>query len=235
MLISDLQDRLRALVGERIDAGELSGTKLAKLAGFQQAHVSNFLNRRRGLSIEAMDRIMEVLRLDVRDLTPEERRRREPAGGGEAGFDSIPLVRNEDLLRRDFNASKVIEYLHFKKSFLRRLRPEMANQRQHWQRFVLIKADKDCGAAMSPRLPPGATLLIDRHYNSPRCYRRMEPNLYVVKSGDDFVVRYVELQGDQLTLRPENPKHALGYVRLGKGETFADCVVGRVAIVAMET
>ena len=80
MLISDLQDRLRALVRERIDAGELTGTELAKLAGFQQAHVSNFLNRRRGLSVEAMDRVMEVLRLDVRDLMPEERRRSEPDG-----------------------------------------------------------------------------------------------------------------------------------------------------------
>ncbi len=42
-------------------------------AGFQQAHVSNFLNQRRGLSVEAMDRVMEVLRLEVRDLLPEER------------------------------------------------------------------------------------------------------------------------------------------------------------------
>ena len=36
---------------------------------------------------------------------------------------------------------------------------------------------------MRPRLAPGAMLLIDRHYNSLRSYRRQEPNLYVVKSG----------------------------------------------------
>ena len=48
-------------------------------------------------------------------------------------------------------------------------------------------------------------------------------------------VRYVELQGDQLTLRPENQECALGYVQLGKGESFADYVVGRVAHISMET
>jgi hypothetical protein len=99
----------------------------------------------------------------------------------------------------------------------------------------LIKADKDSGAAMRPRILPGATLLIDRHYNSLQSYRRREANLYVVKSGEKCAVRYVELQGNQLTLRPENQSCALGYVQIGKGETFADCVVGRVAHIAIET
>ncbi len=235
MLISDLQNRLRTLVRERIDAKELTGTELASRAGFQQAHVSNFLNQRRGLSVEAMDRVMEVLRLDVRDLMPEERRRVPAEGCEESGFESVPVVGTGALLQSDFGAKDVIEYLRFKKSFLRRIRPEMANQRGSWQRFVLMKADKDSGMAMRPRLLPGATLLIDRHYNSLHSYRRREPNLYVVKSGEMCTVRYVELQGNQLTLRPENQTFPLGYVQLGKGETFADYVVGRVAHISIET
>jgi transcriptional regulator with XRE-family HTH domain len=234
MLISDLHDRLRALVRERIDGG-LTGTELANLAGFQQAHVSNFLNRRRGLSIEAMDRIMEVLKVEVRDLMPEVRRRTQAAAVDEAEFASIPVVGYGMLLQKDFDSGEIIEYLHFKKSFLRRIRPEVAKQRRSWQRFALIKADKDSGGAMRPRLLPGAMLLIDRHYNSLRSYRRIEPNLYVVKNGNAFLVRYAEVQGNQLTLRPENQKYALGYVRLGEGETFVDCVVGRVAHVSIET
>jgi transcriptional regulator with XRE-family HTH domain len=234
MLISDLHDRLRALVRERIDGG-LTGTELANLAGFQQAHVSNFLNRRRGLSIEAMDRIMEVLKVEVRDLMPEERRGAQAATGDEAEFASIPVVGHGMLLQKDFDSGEIIEYLPFKKSFLRRIRPEVAKQRRSWQRFVLIKADKDSGGAMRPRLLPGAMLLIDRHYNSLRSYRRIEPNLYVVKNGNAFLVRYAEVQGNQLTLRPENQKYALGYVRLGEGETFVDYVVGRVAHVSIET
>ncbi len=234
MLISDLQNRLRALVRERIESRELTGTELASRAGFQQAHVSNFLNQRRGLSVEAMDRLMEVLQLDVRDLIPEERRQLPAAESDETGFESIPLLEGRGLLQSDFGSGEIVEYLRFKKSFLRRIRPEMANQRKHWQRFVLIKADKDSGGAMRPKLLPGATLLIDRHYNSLRNYRRREPNMYVVGSGQMWTVRYVELQGDQLTLRPENQTYPLGYVQLGKGETFADYVVGRVAHISIE-
>jgi transcriptional regulator with XRE-family HTH domain len=235
MLISDLQNRLRILVRERIATGELTGTELAGLAGFQQAHVSNFLNGRRGLSIESMDRVMEVLRLEVQDLMPEPRRKAPAAVGGEAGFDAIPVVVAGALLQSDFGSGEIVEYLRFKKSFLRRIRPEMANERGSWQRFVLIKADKDSGVAMRPRLAPGAMLLIDRHYNSLRSYRRQEPNLYVVKSGAIWQVRYAELQGSQLTLRPENQECGLGYIQPGKGETFADYVVGRVAHISIET
>jgi transcriptional regulator with XRE-family HTH domain len=221
MLIADLQDRLRILVRERIAAGEFTGTELAKRAGFRQAHVSNFLRGRRGFSIETMDRVMEAMRLEVGDLIPELRRKK--AAEIEAGFEAVPVV-----------APSALEYLHFKKSFLRRIRSDMEGRRESWQRFALIKADKDSGVAMRPRLAPGATLLIDRHYNSLRGYRRGEPNMYVVKSGPAWPVRYVELQGSQLTLRPENQESALGFVQLGKGETYADYVVGRVAHIAVE-
>jgi transcriptional regulator with XRE-family HTH domain len=234
MLITDLQNRLRVLVRERIASGELTGTELANRAGFQQAHVSNFLNGRRGLSIEAMDRVMEVLGLEVGDLMVEERRKR-MAAGGDPVFDSIPVVQAGALLQSDFGSGDIVELLRFKKSFLRRIRAEMANERGSWQRFVLIKADRESGVAMRPRLAPGAMLLIDRHYNSLRSYRRNEPNLYVVKSGTAWQVRYAELQGCHLTLRPENQECGLGYLQPGKGETFADYIVGRVAHIAIET
>jgi len=235
MLISDLQDRVRTLVRERIESGELTGTELASRAGFKQAHVSNFLNRRRGLSVEAMDRVMQVMQLEVQNLLPEEYRGERSNEGTEAAFASVPVIMNEALLQSDFSPGQIVEFLRFKKSFLRRIRPEMANQRRTWQRFVLIKADKDSGEAMRPRLLPGATLLIDRHYNSLRSCRRREPNMYVVKCVNMFKIRYVELQGNQLTLRPENQRCPLGYVEMSKGATFADYVVGRVAHISIET
>jgi len=233
MKIADLQNRLRILVLERIEAGELTGTEVGNRAGFNQAHISNFLNGRRGLSIEAMDRVMEVLRLEAGDLMPEVRRR--AAGENDAGFDSIPVVEAGALLKSDFGAAEIVEHLRFKKSFLRRIRPEMASHRGGWQRFALLKADKESGVAMRPRVLPGAMLLVDRHYNSLRRYRREDPNLYVVKIAADCQVRYVELIGNQLTLRPENRECALGYVELGKGETVASYLVGRVAHISIET
>ena len=234
MLISTLHDRLRAHVSERIGSRALTGTELAEKAGFRQAHISNFLNHRRGLSLEAMDRVMEVLGLDVADLVPELSRRRAPATEAEHLFAAVPVIGPAGLLQSDFAGAEVLEYLRFKKSFLRRLRAEMASQREHWQRFVLLRADRDAGEAMRPRLGAGAMMLIDRHYNSLHSYRKREPNLYVVRTGAEWRVRYLELQGSQLTLRPENQSAALGFVEVPKGRTFADFVVGRVAHVAME-
>ncbi len=229
MLITDLHDRLRELVGERVQARELTGTELARRAGFQQAHISNFMNQRRGLSLEAMDRLLEVLSLEVRDLMPPERQ-----ALGDGGFEAVPVVTPSVLLQSEFAQNEVQEHLRFKKSFLRRLHAEPASQREHWERFVLLRADRDAGEALRPRLVAGAMMLIDRHYNSLRPYRKREPNLYVVKEGARCLVRYVELHGNQMTLRPENQRCALDYVVLARGRTFADYVVGRVAHVSFE-
>jgi hypothetical protein len=41
---------------------------LAEQTGFKQAHISNFLNRKRGLSLEGMDKVLNVQHLSVLDL-----------------------------------------------------------------------------------------------------------------------------------------------------------------------
>ena len=48
--------------------GELTGLRLAEQTGFKQAHISNFLNRKRGLSLEGMDKVLNVQHLSVLDL-----------------------------------------------------------------------------------------------------------------------------------------------------------------------
>src|SRR6202161_937293 len=63
-----LQDNLRKLLWERIEAGELTGLRLAQQTEFKQAHISNFLNRKRGLSLEGMDKVLAVQHLSVFDL-----------------------------------------------------------------------------------------------------------------------------------------------------------------------
>src|ERR1019366_8485670 len=60
-----LQENLRKTLWERIDGGELTGLRLAEQTGFKQAHISNFLNRKRGLSLEGMDRVLNVQHLSV--------------------------------------------------------------------------------------------------------------------------------------------------------------------------
>ena len=68
MTLQDLQDKLRAHIRARIERGELTGSRLSRAAGFQQGHLSNFLNARRGLSLKSMDRLLESLNLSVLDL-----------------------------------------------------------------------------------------------------------------------------------------------------------------------
>src|SRR5215472_17523832 len=63
-----LQDNLRKILWQRVQSGELTGLRLAQQTGFKQAHISNFLNRKRGLSIEGMDKVLQVQHLSVLDL-----------------------------------------------------------------------------------------------------------------------------------------------------------------------
>jgi len=68
MLVSDLHERIRQHVLATIKSGVITGTALAERIGVQQAHISNFLAGRRGLSIEAMDAILDALGLNVEQL-----------------------------------------------------------------------------------------------------------------------------------------------------------------------
>ena len=177
MKFRTLQDNLRKTLWRRIEGGDLTGIRLAEQTGFKQAHISNFLNRKRGLSLEGMDKVLSVQRLSVLDLLdPTEINKRAsilPPADDE--FNNVLLVdgtvaATEPLI---MNMS-VKEILKFKKSFLRKLRPEMEGHRDSWERFVLIKVDAREGMSMYPRLLPAATLLLDRHYNSLKPYRKGE-------------------------------------------------------------
>src|SRR3974377_546039 len=64
----DLVYNLHANIWSRLERGEVTGKGLARNAGFQQAHLSNFLNCRRGLSLQAMDRLLDLLHIDVLHL-----------------------------------------------------------------------------------------------------------------------------------------------------------------------
>ena len=94
-------------------------------------------------------------------------------------------------------SESVRDILKFKKSFLRRLRAEPASPREDWRRFVLVKVDARDGMSMYPRLLPGSTLLIDRHYNSLKPYRKNEQNMYAVRVGGGCTVKYVEVARQQ--------------------------------------
>jgi len=233
-----LQDNLRKTLWSRIEEGDLTGLRLAKETGFKQAHISNFLNRKRGLSIEGMDKVLNVQRLSVLDLLdPSEiNKRASILPPSEDEFQNVLLVDSAVAATQPLVTSmKVKEILKFKKGFLRKLRPEMEGDRDHWERFVLIKVDGREGMSMYPRLLPGATVLIDRHYNSLKPYRKGESNMYAVNKNGGCTVKYVELAGRHLVLRPHNQSYPVEVMSLAEGKTAADYLIGRVCYVGIET
>jgi hypothetical protein len=88
---------------------------------------------------------------------------------------------------------------------------------------------------MQPRMTTGTTLLIDRHYNSIRPYRRGVPNIYAVAKNGQLFIRYIEVQDAQLLLRPHNQQHPLASLTIAPGRSAADYIVGRVCHVEFET
>ena len=233
-----LQENLRKTLWERIDAGELTGLRLAEQTGFKQAHISNFLNRKRGLSLEGMDKVLNVQHLSVLDLIdPAEVNKRAsilPPSADE--FDNV-VVADAHIAASEavIMSMHVKEILKFRKSFLKRLKEEVEGDRSDWERFVIIKADTQEGMSMYPRTMLGATLLLDRHYNSLTPYRKGESNIYAVRKDGTCTIKYVESGDGHLILRPHNPAYPIEVIALEDGQKPSDHIVGRVCYVGIET
>jgi hypothetical protein len=238
MKFKSLQENLRKAIWDRIDEGELTGMRLAEQTGFKQAHISNFLNRKRSLSLEGMDKVLSVQRLSVLDLLdPEEINKRAsipPPSDDE--FENIFVVDGAIAASQPLVMSmNVREIQKYKRNFLRKLRPDMHGKRSDWERYVAIKVEANDGMNMYPRLLPGATVLIDRHYNSLQPYRKGELNIYAVGIRGTCIVRYVELAGHNLVLRPHNQAYAVEVVPLTEEVGVSDYLVGRVCYIGIET
>ncbi len=238
MKFKALQDNLRNILWQRIAKGELTGLGLAAQTGFRQAHISNFLNRKRGLSLAGMDRFLKVQHLSVLDLLdPAEVNKRAsilPPARDE--FQDVLLVEGAVAATESLIMSmNVKDILKFKKVFLRSLRSEVETARERWERFVLIKVDAREGMSMYPRLLPGATVLIDRHYNSLKPYRKGESNMYAVNQHGACTVKYVEVAGDHLVLRPHNQTNPVDVLPVEAGKKPNHYLIGRVCYVGIET
>ena len=231
-----LQDNLRKILLDRIDSGELTGLRLAQQTGFKQAHISNFLNRKRGLSLEGMDKVLSVQHLCILDLLdPADVDRRAsilPPSPDE--YENVLLTDPYSATQARITADRVLDILKFKKTFLRNLKAETVGDRSSWQRFVLIRLDPSEAVCMAHRLSPGATLLIDRHYNSLEPYHKNDSPMYAVLKNDRCTVRYVELAEKGIVLRPHNRSCPIELLPIPSGKSPTDLVIGRVCQYSQE-
>ncbi len=226
-----LQENLRQLLWERVNSGQLTGLRLAEQTGFRQAHISNFLNRKRGLSLEGMDKVLSVQHISVLDLIdPAEVNKRAsilPPSNDE--FENI-VVADPQVAANEpqIMSMHVLEILKFKKAFLAGLKEEMDADRSAWDRFVVIKAGAQDGMSMYPRLQPGSAVLLDRHYNALDPVRTGENNMYAIRKDGTSTIRYVDVSGSHMILRPRNQNTPVEVLPLQPGMKAADRIIGRV-------
>jgi len=231
-----LQENLRQLLLRRIRAGQLSGLQLARQAGFQQPHISNFLNSKRGLSLGALDRVLAVQHLSVLDLLDAEEisRHARVVPPSKDAFQNVPLVDADSASQPRFSRGQVLDVVKVRKLLLKRLRPALEGDRSAWQRFIFILASASEGMSMYPRLLPGAWVLLDRHYNSLLPYRRNEHNMYAVVHNRHCYLRYAEQDGSYLVLQAENRSYSAHSIPLA-GNPPSSYIAGRVCTVQFET
>jgi transcriptional regulator with XRE-family HTH domain len=227
-----LQERLREQILAQIAAGELTGLQLAQQTGFRQAHISNFLNRKRGLSLEAMDAILRAQDLTIdRLLAPNAHSstRIRSLQANAPGLTYIPLVDASECLAREVPYSARQNVLSSLLSRLEKLPVRARIPRPHWTRFVALRVPKSDAVAMAPRLTTGSVAIIDRHSNAPD-----GESIYLAQATKQSVLRYVEEVDGRFVLRAENSKSRLLQPKTEKRADPLAAIVGRVCALIAE-
>jgi hypothetical protein len=232
MNFTQMHERLRLELLRRIGRGSLSVSLLARQTGFGESHISNFLNSRRRLSMEAVDRVLASQSIPAADLLPTAHR------GGlavEGENTSVPVVSHAAALFEPYiRPSAIHSMLRLPDGILQAQRGRASQHRQKWQRFVAVSIPSADSLPMEPILLPNAIVLLDRHYNSLMAYRPERPSLYAVRHGAHLAVRYVDFLLNRLVLRPYNPSFPVELVEVALGETPNDLIAGRVVLIINE-
>jgi hypothetical protein len=234
MNFQDLHELLRLELLRRIERGSLSRSRLAQQAGFQQAHISNFLNRKRALSLEGLDRVLASQKMTIDQILPLEiSAAAQPQI--DPPVDVVPVV-SPSVAMDDARIAEaaIIETIQVSSSRLYDNRARASAKRGHWQRFLAIRADAQQSAAMEPLLAPGAIVVLDRHYNSLAPYRAQQPTLYAVRCGAALLLRFVDFDEGRLILRPYSREFPVQLLPVAAHESPTDYIVGRVCLVFSE-
>jgi plasmid maintenance system antidote protein VapI len=238
MNFQDLHELVRLELVRRIERGALTGTRLAQQAGFQQAHISNFLNRKRALSLEGLDRVLSAQDLRVEEILPLEI----TAGASRAvseqetdPVEMIPIVSPSSAMEDvSITPSAIIDSIPIASSRLSENRARPAARRTHWQRFLALRTDAQQATAMAPLLPAGSITVIDRHYNSLVPYRANHASIFAVRSGPMLLLRHVDFDERHLILKPYVRDFPVQLLPLLPDESPGDYIVGRVCLVLAE-
>jgi hypothetical protein len=228
-----LHERLRAEIARRIDRGQLTGTLLARQTGLQPSHLSNFIRRKRRLSLSALDRVLAAQLLSLDDLLPDS-----PRPGIQSAIDDasiVPLVSHETALHSPaINQHAVLDLIHLPTGVLDQLRPRRTHSRREWQRFLAVRLTAAQTRPMEPVLSPGSIAVIDRHYNSLAPHHPARPNIYAIDANNTLIFRYASYEANRLVLRPRSLDSRVEVLRLAPDQLPSSCIVGRVCLIIAE-
>jgi len=234
MKFLELHERLRLETWRRIDQGLLSGALLASRTGLGQAHISNFLHRRRRLSLAALDRILEAHALSVEELARSAPAAQAHARPAEAR-DGVPIVAAAAAMSAPhIPPHAVLGVLQVPEHWLVTFPARRSVGRASWDRFVGVRVSAAQALPMDPVLRSGSVVVLDRHYNSLADRKPRHPNLYGVRIGAQLVFRHAAFESGRLVLRPRALDSPLDVIELAPHESPADLLVGRVCLCLSE-
>ena len=236
MKFLELHERLRLETWRRIDQGILSSTLLARQTGLAQAHISNFLHRRRRLSLPALDRILLAEALSVEDLSPGSRNQYLPAEQiAREPMDTVRIVAQSVAMTAPVvTTGAVIDSFQLPSGWLTSFPARRAVNRRSWERFVGVRVTAAQALPMDPVLRIGSIVILDRHYNSLAAWKPPNPNLYAIRAGTRMLFRHVVFEASRLVLRPRALEYPLDVIELASREAPSDLIVGRVCLCISE-
>ena len=233
MNFSQMHEKLRMELLRRIQRGSLSVSLLARQTGFGQSHLSNFLNSRRQLSLDALDRVLSAQHMTAADLLPELHSSLAMPFEGER--DSVPLVSHHSALFEPYIRTAAAQgWIHLPVGLLQTIHARAAHSRNAWQRFVAVRIPAADAIPMDPLILPEAIVLIDRHYNSLRPYRPNRPNILAIRNGGRLTLCYADFLSNRLVLRPHSINSPIELIDLAPGESPYELIAGRVALILNE-
>jgi Cro/C1-type HTH DNA-binding domain len=236
MKFLELHERLRLETWRRIDQGILSSALLARQTGLAQAHISNFLHRRRRLSLPALDRILIAQALSVEDLSAAALAAAPSSpNSGRETLDAIPIVTQTAAMLAPLPPPGGIQgRIHLPPGWLTGFPVRRSVGRRSWERFVAVRITAHQALPMDPVLRVGSIVVLDRHYNSLATLRPPSPNLYGVRTGTHLTFRHVLFESSRMVLRPRALEYPIDVIELAPQETPSDLIVGRVCLCIVE-
>jgi transcriptional regulator with XRE-family HTH domain len=229
-----LQEELRANLLQRIRLGELTGAEVARRSGYTQAHVWNFLNGKRGMALDGLDRVVAAIGVTIEELGQQ----RELRGTNERQSVDIPFV---DLMtacqKKRITEEDAQGILRIPRQFLEGQRAAIVTQgRTEWTRFVVVLltfGELPPGLAAGTNGVSAVAILIDRHYNTLAPYRPGQRNFYAVRLPNSCRVGRVVSVAGGLFVEGADPDSAP--ISLDSGANSAEeLIVGRVTALALE-